>query len=228
MKKLKDYQFTLNSNPTSQEVDEALSVVYEFIETEVKFYESKCPLGYEELGFYVFNRVLNMLTRDGGGDWRKGMVQWLGEVSWKTVPQYLKGMMRSGFIDYTRSFYSEFKHKPVDTQESLYVFDRPEPLDGKTSLEDVKELFSRMGSNDRISLYKSFKLDKAAFSDEFRNWFEEVSSPVIVEVFSPYDLTTNQLHNIKAGLLAFKVPSGVVYYNIQVSSRNKIIVLTPF
>lgn len=228
MRTLKNYEFKTNSSPSAQDVDEALAIIYEFITEESRSYRSKCPLGFEELGFYVFNRVLNMMSKEGGGDWRVGVSLWLSDVRWKTAPKYLKSMVSTGFTDYTRSFYSEFRHQPVDTQESLYVFDRPEPDDLETSLEDVKELFIRLSTGERLGLYKKFALDKAAFSDEFRNWFEEVSNPKIVDVVSPYELTTNQLRDVKAGVLAFRLPSGVVFYNIEVSARNKTIVLKPF
>lgn len=228
MTKLKNYEFRTNSNPSAADVDEALSVIYEFVTEESKSYERKCPLGYEELGFYVFNRVLNIMSKDGSGDWRVGVSLWLSDVRWKTAPSYLRNMVSTGFIDYTRSFYSEFRHRPVDTQESLYVFERPEPDEAVTSLEDVKELFHRLSTSERLSLYKKFALDKAAFSDEFRNWFDGVSSPTVVDVVSPYELTTNQLHDVKVGTLAFRLPSGVVYYNVEVSSKNKVLVLKPF
>ena len=171
--KQKNYEFRLNSSPTPRDLDEALSAIYALTVSGSKNYESQCPVGYEELGSYVFNRVLKMLSdwslKEGvkkDGSWQDGMTLWLSDPTWKTVPSYIRRMLSSGFIDYTRSFYSEFKHIPTDTQESLYVFDRPVADSSNVSIGDVELAFTKLSTEERKSIYKKFELDKASFSEE--------------------------------------------------------------
>lgn len=225
--KEKTYEFRLNSNPSKKEIDEALGEVYKLTTENAKRYASQCPLGYEELGSYVFDRVIKMLVK-WGGTWESGMINWLGDITWKTTPSYIRRMFATGFIDYTRSVYSEFKHVPTDPQESLYVFERPTLDNERVSVGDIEEVFLHMCSSDRKSLYKTFALDKCAFSDEVRAWFESVCDAPVVDVVSVYELSMNQISEVLAGRLAFRLVDGKVFYNLKVSNDNRRVILRPY
>ena len=231
--KSNDYAFKLNANPSKSELNDALSAIYALTAEGAKYYESQAPTGYEELGSYVFNRILVRLNKDAGDaglapTWDNGLRVWMALPSWKTTPTYVRTSLSSGFIDYTRSFYSEFKHKPTDTQEQLYVFEKSDEEDKSVvSLEEMKAAFVLLSSDARKSLYKRFLLDSAVFSDELRNWFRSVCNAPVLQISDLYDLTPRNLDKIKKGLLAFRL-DGSTFYNIKTTETLDGLSLTPF
>jgi len=231
--KTKPYVFILNTDPSQKDLEEALSALYELTCSGAEAYRYQCPIGYEELGAYVFNRLLKMLNTDAvkGGlemSWQNGLRLWMKDPTWKTAASYVKSMLSSGFIDYTRSVYSEFRQIPTDPQEQFYVFERPDTDESTVTVEDFKEVFSRLSTEKRKALYKTFKLDAAGFADSIRKWFETVCSPKVIKIETIYDLSMNQIHEITSGLLAYALPDGEVYYNIKVVEKNKTLLLSPF
>ena len=239
MKKV-NYEFKLNSNPSQKDVDAALAAVYELVVDGASLYKYQCPVNYEELGAYVFNRILKMLCSDAikGGleeSWQNGMKLWMSKTSFLTVRSYVRFCLSSGFIDYTRSFYSEFKHQPTDAQEKMFIFDKLVYDEDKISMWDLQQAFALLSTKERKSIYTRISRCKnkdaegfAGFSAEFGDWFESISSPEVLAVSDLEDLTTSQVTAIRNGRLAYKY-EGTVWYNIlSKENEDKTLILSPF
>lgn len=232
MESKETYAFRLNANPTTKELDAALSAIYALTVDGAKLYKYQCPINYEELGSYVFNRILKILDADCvkaniDPSWQNGLRLWMAETTWKTAPAYVRSMLSSGFIDYTRSFYSEFKHIPTDTQKSMFMFDKAVTYEDKVSVHDIKEAFARLSTDIRKQLYATYAMDAMCFSTEFRTWFESVSNPKVITIEDLYDLSHSQIEQIRNGVLAYKIDE-VVWYNVAVEKGDKEIVLYTF
>jgi hypothetical protein len=240
--KKENYVFLMNTNPSNRDLDDALKAIYELLMSGAVNYKYQCPVNYEELGAYAFDRILKMLKSDAvkagvpedRADWKEGLRLWMRDASWKTAPSYLRSMLSCGFIDYTRSFYSEFKHQPTDAQEKLYIFDRLVYDEDKVSVWDLQQAFALLSTKERKAIYARINRlrNKDAegyegFSAEFNHWFDAVSAPQVIVVEELYDLTMCQVEAIRNGRLAYRL-KGVVWHNIEVVKDNNGFVLSVF